>query len=304
MSGRSGPAVSRVAGLLAGLLALGVALIGPVAAQQAPMAKDLEFPSAPVQLSEFSVPEMVLLKPDGPGPFPALVLHHQCGGLRRGQWRNQAMRDWAVKAVNRGYVVLLINSLGPREVDWVCRGPKGGVNLGRGVRDALQGANHLRKFPFVDAGRIAHVGYSWGAMVGLLANSKSFRYFMESSANFAAYVSFYPGCFAVKRPDGSLLDLVRSDIDSRHLVLMGGKDTETPADECAARLAAAKAAGAPVEWEIYTDATHCWDCENLDGLSKVDRRGNQVNYRYDAALTRAAGSRMFQFLEQALNAER
>jgi len=304
VSGRSGPAVSRVAGLLAGLLALGVALIGPVAAQQAPMAKDLEFPSAPVQLSEFSVPEMVLLKPDGPGPFPALVLHHQCGGLRRGQWRNQAMRDWAVKAVNRGYVVLLIDSLGPREVDWVCRGPKGGVNLGRGVRDALQGANHLRKFSFVDAGRIAHVGYSWGAMVGLLANSKSFRYFMESSANFAAYVSFYPGCFAVKRPDGSLLDLVRSDIDSRHLVLMGGKDTETPADECAARLAAAKAAGAPVEWEIYTDATHCWDCENLDGLSKVDRRGNQVNYRYDAALTRAAGSRMFQFLEQALNAER
>ena len=71
-----------------------------------------------------------------------------------------------------------------------------------------------------------------------------------------------------------------------------------------ARLSAAKAAGAPVEWEIYTDATHCWDCENLDGLSKVDRRGNRVNYRYDAALTRAAESRMFQFLEQALNAER
>ena len=283
---------------------LGLALASPVAAQQPSMAKDLEFPSAPVQLSEFAVPEMVLLKPDGPGPFPALVLHHQCGGLRRGKWHNQSMRDWAVKAVNRGYVVLLINSLGPRNVDWVCGGPRGGVNLGRGVRDALQGANHLRKFPFVDAGRIAHVGYSWGAMVGLLANSKSFRYFMESSANFAAYVSFYPGCFTVKRPDGSPLDIVRSDIDSRHLVLMGDKDTETPADECAARLSAAKAAGAPVEWEIYTDATHCWDCENLDGLSKMDMRGNRVNYRYDAALTRDAETRMFGFLEQALNAKR
>ncbi len=234
---------SRVAGLLAGLLVLGLALVSPVAAQQAPMAKDLEFPSAPVQLSEFAVPQMVLLKPDGPGPFPALVLHHQCGGLRRGQWHNQSMRDWAVKAVNRGYVVLLIDSLGPRNVDWVCGGPRGGVNLGRGVRDALQGANHLRKFPFVDAGRIAHVGYSWGAMVGLLANSTSFRYFMESSANFAAYVSFYPGCFTVKRPDGSPLDIVRSDIDSRHLVLMGDKDTETPADECAARLVRGKSRG-------------------------------------------------------------
>lgn len=304
MTGRSGPAVSSVAGRLAGLLALGFVLASPVAAQQPAMAKDLEFPSAPVQLSEFSVPEMVLLKPDGPGPFPALVLHHQCGGLRRGQWHNQSMRDWAVKAVNRGYVVLLIDSLSPRHVDWVCGGPRGGVNLGRGVRDALQGASHLRKFPFVDAARIAHVGYSWGAMVGLLANSKSFRYFMESSANFAAYVSFYPGCFTVKRPDGSPLDIVRSDLDSRHLVLMGDKDTETPADECAAKLAAAKAAGAPVEWEIYTDATHCWDCENLDGLSKVDMRGNRVNYRYAAALTRTSEARMFGFLEQALNAER
>jgi len=293
-----------VAGLLIGLAL--VVLCNPVAAQQpaAALAKDLEFPSAPAQLSEFSVPQMILLKPDGPGPFPALVLHHQCGGLRRGKWHNQSMRDWSMKAVNRGYVVLLMDSLGPRNVDWVCGGPRGGVNLGRGVRDALQGATHLRKFPFVDAGRIAHVGYSWGAMVGLLANSNSFRYFMENSANFAAYVSFYPGCFTVTRPDGSLLELVRSDMDSRHLILMGDKDTETPADECVAKLSAAKSAGAPVEWEIYTDATHCWDCENLDGLSKIDMRGNRVNYRYDAALTRTAELRMFGFLEQALHAQR
>jgi dienelactone hydrolase len=293
-----------VAGLLAGL-ALDL-LSSSVAAQQpaAALAQDLEFPSEPVQLSKFSVPEMVLLKPDGPGPFPALVLHHQCGGLRRGQWRNQSMRDWAVKAVGRGYVVLLIDSLGPRKVDWVCMGPKGGVNLGRGVRDALQGADHLRTFAYVDKRRIAHVGYSWGAMVGLLANSSSFRSLQGNLANFAAYISFYPGCFTVKRPDGSPLDVVQSDMNSRHLVLMGGKDTETPADECVARLATAKAAGAPVEWDVYANATHCWDCENLNGLSKVDVRGNRVVYRYDAALTRDAESRMFRFLEQALNADR
>ena len=147
MSGRSGPAVSRAAGLLAGLLALGLALVSPVAAQQPPMAKDLEFPSAPVQLSEFSVPEMVLLKPDGPGPFPALVLHHQCGGLRRGQWHNQSMRDWAVKAVNRGYVVLLINSLGPRNVDWVCGGPRGRRQSGTRRARCAAGRQPLAQIP-------------------------------------------------------------------------------------------------------------------------------------------------------------
>ena len=49
-------------------------------------AKDLEFPAKPSRLSFFSTPEMALYKPDGPGPFPALVLHHQCGGLGQDRW--------------------------------------------------------------------------------------------------------------------------------------------------------------------------------------------------------------------------
>src|SRR5262245_17917755 len=48
--------------------------------------KDLEFPAKPLRLSIFSNAEMALYKPDGPGPFPALVLHHQCGGLRQDNW--------------------------------------------------------------------------------------------------------------------------------------------------------------------------------------------------------------------------
>src|SRR5207245_5063938 len=46
------------------------------AAAQAP---DLNFPKAPSPLP--AVPRMGLFKPNGVGPFPALVLHHQCGGL-------------------------------------------------------------------------------------------------------------------------------------------------------------------------------------------------------------------------------
>jgi dienelactone hydrolase len=183
-------------------------------------------------------------------------------------------------------------------------GPKGGVNLGRGVRDALQAAEHLHKMAFVDPQRIAHVGFSWGAMVGLLANSRSFRQFQTNSPGFSALVSFYPGCFTVQRPDGTPLEIVRKDMDSRHLILMGAKDMETPADECVSKLGAAKAVGAPIEWEVYANATHCWDCENLNGLSKVDRRGRHVSYRYDAALTRESEHRMFKFLEVALGTSR
>ena len=42
----------------------------------------------------------------------------------------------------RGYVALLVDSLGPRAVDTVCYGPKNGVNLFRGVKDAQQALRH------------------------------------------------------------------------------------------------------------------------------------------------------------------
>jgi dienelactone hydrolase len=65
-----------------------------------------------------------------------------------------------------------------------------------------------------------------------------------------------------------------------------------------AKLSDAKAKGAPVEWHVYPDATHCWDCKNLDGRSKTDIRGNHVVYRYDATATADSAKRMFEFLDR------
>ena len=47
------------------------------------------------------------------------------------------------------------------------------MNFARGVKDALQAADYLRKFDFVDKKRIALAGYSWGAMVGVLAQHQA-----------------------------------------------------------------------------------------------------------------------------------
>ncbi|MGE0034161.1 MAG: dienelactone hydrolase family protein [Xanthobacteraceae bacterium] len=262
----------------------------------ASQARDLDLPQSPSPLP--AVPRMGLFKPDGAGPFPALVLHHQCGGLRRGKWQNESMLEWAREAVKRGYVVLLLDSLSARGVDTVCMGPKSGVNPHRGARDALQAATHLRKFDFVDRNRIAHAGYSWGAMVGLLANTALYRSTLNAGEGFNAHASFYPGCFTIKPPKGPSFEIVRPDIRRAHLVLMGDKDTETPAAECVAKLSGAKAKGSPVEWHVYPDATHCWDCKNLDGRSKTDIRGNHVVYRYDAKVTADSAKRMFEFLDR------
>jgi dienelactone hydrolase len=259
-------------------------------------ARDLDFPQAPSPLP--AVPRMGLFKPDGAGPFPALVLHHQCAGLSRGKWQTESMLEWAREAVKRGYVVLLLDSFSARGVDTVCMGPKSDVNPHRGARDALQAAKHLRKFDFVDRNRIAHAGYSWGAMVGLLANTALYQSSLNVGDGFNAHVSFYPGCFTIKPPKGPSFEIVRPDIRRAHLVLMGDKDTETPAPECVAKLSDAKAKGSAVEWHVYPDATHCWDCKNLDGRSKTDIRGNHVVYRYDAKVTADSANRMFEFLDR------
>lgn len=270
------------------------------AAGQAPA---LAFPAEPSSLSFFSSPQMALYKPEGAGPFPALVLLHQCGGLgSAGRWQNLAMLDWARKAVARGYVALLVDALGPRGVDSVCFGPKNGVNFATGLRDALQAARHLRGFDFVDGARVALAGYSWGAMVGVLASGRTWAEALGPGQRFAAAVSFYPGCFTVRPPGRTPYEIVQPDIDRPLLVLLGGRDTETPADECLSRLGPLRERGAPLEWQVYPEATHCWDCRNLHGYSKTDVRGNHVTYSYDSSITDDSERRMFEFLDRTMGA--
>jgi dienelactone hydrolase len=267
------------------------------------LAPDLQFPSESSALSSSDIPRMTLYKPEGNGPYPGLVLFHQCAGLGNSRRPNLSMAEWPKESVARGYVALLIDSLGPRGIDTVCYGPKGGVNFPRGVKDALQAAEHLRSFDFVDKKRIALAGYSWGAMVGILASSKRWGTTLAPGQRFAAVISFYPGCRTITPQSGKPYEIVQPDIDRPLLALMGELDNETPPGECIAKLDGMKAGGAPLEWHVYPETTHCWDCRQLDQFSKVDVRGNQVTYRYNEEVTRDSARRMFEFLERTMKIE-
>jgi dienelactone hydrolase len=261
----------------------------------ATLAPDLTFPKAPETANALTSPRMALLKPSGEGPFPAIVMMPQCAGL------NQAVIARARKAASMNYVVLVVDSLRPRGVTTVCYGPKAGINFFRGARDALQAAEHLRRQPYVDKDRIALVGFSWGAMVGLLTSSQRYVEALKSGPGFTTVVSFYPGCFSVSPPNGRPpFEIVNADIAHPLLVLMGEADSETPAPECVEKLEAVKKMGAPIEWYVYPETTHCWDCKQLDGLRKIDIRGHQVEYRFQQSVTDDSERRLYQFLSKAM----
>ena len=261
----------------------------------ATIAPDLVLPDAAEAIDQFVAPRMALLKPDGAGPFPAIALLHQCAGL------NPAIAAWARRAVARGYVVLLLDSLGARDVRSVCFGPKNGVNFFRGARDAMQAAEHLRRQAYVDKNRVALVGFSWGGMVGLMVAGSHTVSALRFDRGFTAVASFYPGCFRVTPPNGRPpYDIVNSDVSQPLLVLMGDADTETPAPDCIDKLDALKRDARPVEWHLYPGATHCWDCQQLDGLSKIDVRGRHVEYHFRKDVTQDSERRLFAFLERAM----
>ena len=264
------------------------------------LAKDLIFPEKTQEFSFFSQPEMAIYKPEGPGPFPAIVLMHQCGGLREKKWTNESILEWARVAVRHGYVAFILDSFLQRDVDTGCFGTKGGVNYARGVRDTLQAAEHLRKFDFVDGNRVALVGFSWGATNAVLASGKAWAEELTVGKRFNAAASFYPSCTPIQPPAGTPYEVVSPDIDQPLLVLMGDLDNETPPSDCVSRLEKVKKDGAPVEWHVYPNIGHCWDCKNLHNYSKVDFRGTSVTYKYSADTTADSDRRLFEFLGRSM----
>jgi dienelactone hydrolase len=192
----------------------------------AKLAPDLTYPAEAKALSFISPLEMAIYKPEGAGPFPAVVLLHSCGGLR------SEIRDWTNAAIEAGYVAFVLDSLGPRGLKTNCF-PPSTVYPSRGVKDAFQALDHLKSFPFVDSSRVGFIGFSWGATVGLLVSASEGARALSDGKRFGAVVSLYPMCnFTGTSRIPNAVEYLRPDTDKPLLVLMGDQDTETPPSEC------------------------------------------------------------------------
>jgi dienelactone hydrolase len=262
--------------------------------------RPLSFPDRPVEgPPDRPEPEMGIYKPAGQGPFAAVVLSPTCGGVQG------HLGEWANVLVKAGYVVMVLDHFTQRGVRNNCKPPLA-VNTTDSVVDAYRALEHLTAQPYVARDRIALAGFSWGAMVGLLLARKDMAERLpreQKALRYRALIAAYPHCYIpqVQTPRGVTdVEFLGSAIDRPLLVLMGGKDEETPAKFCLPRLDALKAKGVKVKWHVFPDATHGWDMRNLHGYNAPTFFGITHTYQYSAEVTAASQQRVLEYLGEEL----
>jgi dienelactone hydrolase len=195
-------------------------------------------------------------KPDGQGPFPAVVILHDCSGL--GPNSSGAPRRWAGELVARGYVVLIPDSFTARgHASGVCTVPlrlrNADVGPATRARDAHAALAHVRTLPYVDSLRVGVMGGSHGGSSTLAAMAAPQD--ADGQKGFAAGVALYPACAGAPRvPEGRVYRPA-----APLLILIGEKDDWTPAAPCRKLTETAGAAGYPVSIKVYPGAHHSFD---------------------------------------------
>ncbi|MDH3581438.1 MAG: prolyl oligopeptidase family serine peptidase, partial [Hyphomicrobiales bacterium] len=133
-----------------------------------------------------------MLRPQGKGPFPAIIALHGCGGLwQRDGTLTARHADWGERLRTWGYVVLFPSSYGSRGYTNLCKKKNRPVKYSHRIEDLRAAADWLAAQPFVDPGKIAVFGWSGGGstLLRALAPDKAPR-----KAKFRAAIALYPGC--------------------------------------------------------------------------------------------------------------
>ena len=261
-----------------------------------PGAERVTFKSPNPRLKE-PVPA-VLIRPKGPGPAPAVVLVHPCGGI------NQTMYDdWASWFVARGYIVLVPDSLAPWHQTSVCGNytplltphTVAHPTLQDAALDAAGALQFLRSRPDVIPTQTVLIGWSFGGSIAIIVTSTRFaeRFARARYGGFQAAIAVYPGCGPFK--NGTPARGATTPL----LLLLGGSDDEAVPDECVKGGLALQSAGDPVEIHVYPGVTHSFDVPRPSSTETMPN-GTVVHTSYNAAATADAHTRVAKFLDEHL----
>ena len=193
-----------------------------------------------------------LYRPEGAGPFPAIVMMHGCNGMWAASGREPTLlyRFWAEHFMRRGYVTLLVDSFGPRGEREICTQAERKVSEARDrPRDAYAALRWLAARDDVDARRISVMGWSNGAMAVMHALRPDAPGRGIGGPEFRSAVAFYPGCNFFARTSYQPIAPL--------LIQAGAADDWTPASPC--ETVARRVSGAAIEIDVYDGAHHGFD---------------------------------------------
>lgn len=227
-------------------LLVAAALYGPAAAA---IPESVEIVSEGVKLKGF------VYRPQGDGPFPAVVALHGCDGLgSREVPVAPRYADWGERLTAAGFVVLFPDSFGSRGIGAQC-------SVGRSLRsgrervvDAEAARRFLQEQKYVAPDRVSLMGWANGA-VAVLWTVRRRGAKKDPKPDFRSAVTFFPGCRRLRDTAWSAR--------LPTLVLIGAKDDWTPASQCQQMIADARGRSARASIVVYPGAYHDFDHPNL-----------------------------------------
>ena len=241
--------------LLSATLLLTLSVVAAVAAA-APAPQQVEISAGSLKL------HAQLYKPDGSGPFAAVIALHGCGGLSaQGEAVAPRYREWAEQLLKAGYAVLLPDSFGSREVGPQCREKERKV-LARRERVADVTAAHkwLLAQSWIARERISLIGWAHGASTVLWVVRPQLAT-RGTEPDYRSAIAFYPECRISARTGWS------TRVPT--LLLIGARDDIAAPPLCKQMVDGARGRSALARIVVYPSAPHDFDRTNLP-LRAVD----------------------------------
>jgi dienelactone hydrolase len=219
------------------------------AAQAAPVPQQVDIPSGKLTL------HAQLYRPDGNGPFPAVIALHGCGGLSgQGGAVLPRYRDWSEQLLKAGYAVLWPDSFGSREAGPQCRETDRKV-LARRERVADITAAHkwLLAQTWAARSRISLIGWAHGASAVLWAVRPQLAA-RGKEPDYRSAIAFDPDCRISARTGWS------ARVPT--LLLVGASD-DASVPQCRQMVDGARGRSALTRIVVYPSAAHDFDRAGL-----------------------------------------
>jgi len=196
----------------------------------------------------------VLFKPEGAGPFAAIIGVHDCAGLMNAAGAVASKyREWAQLLARNGFIVLFPESYSSRGLGNQCSTRNRAVRPDRErVADVNAARRWLEQQSDVRADHISLLGWSNGGSSVLWAVRPQHR--PDDKHDFRSAVVLYPAC--------RRLDSTAWSTRVPTLILVGGSDDASSPQECERMVAGAKGRSARITIVVYPGAYHDFDHPN------------------------------------------